>query len=1282
MRSPQHKRRGGGGTMASPSKANASSRYGNEADEFDTRADLKLGGRKAPVRQDLSISPRKQQASHPQKKKVSKTPRSMFGRPQKKEFKSGAELLNALGAVADEDAQVAADALARDLELMGYDLDCETFITRGSSDVSVDEDRYAGTGEDISQKSLSTNGSRENRFAMDEVDEEEEEEERDEPDADEESAEDAEKEAINETMDEGVDDVTEVLEDAVSFDVEVRRGGVKGGGSKAESSNGSVKSAPTVSSSAKKSSSSRKEIAIKGNPTVRDTLAALPSKTNRSSKVVSKMKAGTAMRITLPLASAHKERNTSRASAPKARKEKASRTSSKSSKSDPKARKEKASRASNKSAKATSKPKTIPPTKKTAEEEDDDVDNVFIEGMSIFNEEGGVLVAPSVHVDLWDAEVVEEDRVQAIEEDRVQDIEEGRVQFAPETEMPEPPNPQRTPDQQRTPDPQRRSWLPFRRAASTRQQEAFQLDEMEWLNGQDEEQAEHDLGNKSVISQQTPVQTPAPAPAPTLAPAPAPTLARAPAPTLARAPPPVLTLAPAPEAFTFENTYPSGSGISDLPPDMLGPPISAKKNRPWLPLWNFGGESKHSAEALPPVQLEQSSQERDSLAETNSLQESQDKERPQLTASKPQGVAERKMSLLKSPNRKKDLVLSAIAEEGDSNPVISQPPNALFNFESEESDSDDDSKSEVIIASPEHTRKKFFSKKVIRVAVDSEKQKNSKKPFSRFRRNKKAAIELHAGTRRMDAIQENEEGFDVEVEMISATGTVGTVHQSVAQPKTQKVERTAETAKTPVPVLLPIMAMKKKAPVEGTVNSGAKPIYEPPSKFVRQGPYMATPYSPKLARTFSDFVEAIFAETPKAKKKTEETVDDYKPPPREPSISSSWANFMHEDDGPPRLILADTHLTDISPPEESPITQEERRLLQSQLRVVGVSQHQSLLDQGPPGAGPPKLSEPLKRAEVASQPDAKPVQTRKFFQRGARKTAASSKPKLKLNSKPKLNYPVGEINPKSHNKEPASKAQHRENTPDQMKPDSKWRTMGHAKQQKEIPAPAGAVHQAPTLARTIPVMRYPSGLSEPTAGPSLGLGQPTFFSNNAVQSDPSRTSFSAYQTLSAASSSGGNTWKEIRDASRIVGKAFKSVELATSDDTEDRFDTLMSMVSDDSSLGDVERALEVLKVHAARLGVRESDLLQSLKNDEDTILRLVNENRSDNKDTKDIRDIRDIRSDIKSDDASYISENLTNVMSGVTGVLSGEDESIRSLTLAEELMYAFQVYTGGITNRK
>jgi hypothetical protein len=196
------------------------------------------------------------------------------------------------------------------------------------------------------------------------------------------------------------------------------------------------------------------------------------------------------------------------------------------------------------------------------------------------------------------------------------------------------------------------------------------------------------------------------------------------------------------------------------------------------------------------------------------------------------------------------------------------------------------------------------------------------------------------------------------------------------------------------------------------------------------------------------------------------------------------------------------------------------------------------------------------------------------------------------------------------------------------------------------------------------------------------LGQPTFFSNNAVQSDPSRTSFSAYQTLSAASSSGGNTWKEIRDASRIVGKAFKSVELATSDDTEDRFDTLMSMVSDDSSLGDVERALEVLKVHAARLGVRESDLLQSLKNDEDTILRLVNENRSDNKDTKDIRDIRDIRSDIKSDDASYISENLTNVMSGVTGVLSGEDESIRSLTLAEELMYAFQVYTGGITNRK
>jgi hypothetical protein len=46
---------------------------------------------------------------------------------RKELHKSGTELLEALGEVADDDAKGPTDALGRDLELMGYDLDCETF---------------------------------------------------------------------------------------------------------------------------------------------------------------------------------------------------------------------------------------------------------------------------------------------------------------------------------------------------------------------------------------------------------------------------------------------------------------------------------------------------------------------------------------------------------------------------------------------------------------------------------------------------------------------------------------------------------------------------------------------------------------------------------------------------------------------------------------------------------------------------------------------------------------------------------------------------------------------------------------------------------------------------------------------------------------------------------------------------------------------------------------------------------------------------------------------------
>jgi hypothetical protein len=248
--------------------------------------------------------------------------------------------------------------------------------------------------------------------------------------------------------------------------------------------------------------------------------------------------------------------------------------------------------------------------------------------------------------------------------------------------------------------------------------------------------------------------------------------------------------------------------------------------------------------------------------------------------------------------------------------------------------------------------------------------------------------------------------------------------------------------------------------------------------------------------------------------------------------------------------------------------------------------------------------------------------------------------------------------------------------------------MGQASPQKEIPPPPIQAKDKKSAMAAIKPRRFASRLTEASSaaavGSSMGLESPlpTFWSTTAggdqtQQYEPQMSLTSKPSTVaSVASASTRGTWNEIVDASRIVGKAFKSVELSPSDyeedNPEDRLDNLMSMVSEDSSLGDVERALEVLKKHANRLGIRESDLLQSLKADEDALLR-------------NLRSKSDMKSEIKfakseEDESLYISGIASGILSGDEG--DDEEASIRSLTLAEELLYAFQVYTTGVPTKK
>lgn len=75
-----------------------------------------------------------------------------------------------------------------------------------------------------------------------------------------------------------------------------------------------------------------------------------------------------------------------------------------------------------------------------------------------------------------------------------------------------------------------------------------------------------------------------------------------------------------------------------------------------------------------------------------------------------------------------------------------------------------------------------------------------------------------------------------------------------------------------------------------------------------------------------------------------------------------------------------------------------------------------------------------------------------------------------------------------------------------------------------------------------------------------------------------------------------DTWAEIANASMVVERAMDRLDTFRSEDTDDpeKLKYLLSVVSEDG-MGDVEKALETLKKHAGRLGVKETDLLLAIE---------------------------------------------------------------------------------------
>jgi hypothetical protein len=1289
MRSPHQTRRSGGGPKTS-------SRYettngSGEDDSYDFRADLKLGSRKKAAHQeDQRSSPIKpqQQAKAPvrqqqQKKKASKAPRRKFGRPKEKEYKSGTELLEALGEVADDEAKAAADALGRDLELMGYDLDCETFITKGSSEASEEEDRYASRGlPDASLKSRSRGFERDTRYAMEEEEDEnrveeedikevnEDEEGLEEEDQDEEGLEEEEQEEASVDVRDALNSSRDEIADGLVNDNTM---------------------ASYQSGTSSKSSSAREE---------------KPSKTSRYRKVVGDQK-------TSKLVSGTKGSS-------KVKESKAMRGNKKGG----------TTKSPRNPAKSTSKSKAKTPEEKSKA--------IVIEGMSIFNEDGAVSPAQSnPPADFWENEANEEKNGNFAPEDAL------KSRDPPETAEDTPYHDAEElsyyPVKKK-----KKSWLPFRRAASTRQKYAFQSDEEK-------------LQNAEVDNEELPTTQQAPASASVLIPAP--DLAPDPTPASDTGASACETNDSAINFFepSVIDGVTTKKYRSWLPQWNLGGETRQEAEEQHTPT---PSQPEQSSPVPSPQSKMNSGlhTSQDRVRPQLTVPKPQGASaRQQLS---PKSPARNKVLLLsaagqqsvpKSPARNKVRLLPAAPEKGDSSPKGSPPTASLIDLaengissESGESieisegggsksgddDDDDDADDGDDYDAP--------PKKVIRVAVDPEKKKSSL--FSRFRRNKKAVI--MDGTRRMDVIQENEneEGFDVE--FIISSGTVGTLYErkksrNEMPNSDESVAESVETVRTPIPaptpVPVPAPAPVARAPVTpapvapapvapapssvapspvapapvvpapvvvpavanktktkgggGSMRSSSRSVYEAPSRLQQEGSLSQTP---KLANTFSDFVEAIFADTPKTNAPRNKLDNSFE---AAGSIASTWGM---QEDGPPRLVLADTHLTDISPPEVSPIT---KTVNDRNLRIVGVS---SLLDED---QGPGMSSKPTRSAKEKKMAT-KPVQ-RGFFQRRYKNTAP-------VQSKPKLNYPVKkgqhQTSTALHNKAPLQ-LQHQKEKLAQHEQDSRWRRAGQAKQQKEIPPPPIEAKEKKNAMEAIKPGRFASRLTEASSaaavGSSLGVGplptfwsttaagdetqqvepQPTFWSTTAAgdqaqQYEPQMSMTSKASSVASASTRG--TWNEIVDASRIVGKAFKSVELSPSDyeedNPEDRLDNLMSMVSEDSSLGDVERALEVLKKHANRLGIRESDLLQSLKSDEDALLRNLRSKNDMKSEIKFVKSEEDEREYEREDESLYISGVASGILSGDDG--DDEEASIRSLTLAEELLYAFQVYTTGVPTKK
>ena len=684
----------------------------------------------------------------------------------------------------------------------------------------------------------------------------------------------------------------------------------------------------------------------------------------------------------------------------------------------------------------------------------------------------------------------------------------------------------------------------------------------------------------------------------------------------------------------------------------------------------------------------------------------------------------------------------------------------------------DNNESEEVTLSPRKDNTQYKTKQVARVSVGGKKNQKRVPLFSLFKKKKEDC----PNRREMAAIQENTEGFDVQmITTIGSTGTIsisatGTVI-SIDEVEEVEVEKNrspvvfkkvkspvVERAKSPVTKSQETKTKKSpeakiaKSPEAKSPNKALSWIEnarllksQPSSLSLKSKP--PPPPSPalQLASTFSDFVEAIFAsDTVKPIMGVEQSSSHLKLEANQSKAADGNYHNVVESDSmpsadsskiPKALPLPEKQLLrvlGVTPRSEAaakpPRSVKSKKKKQ---KSESIKTKKEISDASKPPRSEKSKQNKQKTQSIPTTKEASDASEKKSIRSGG---SRRSKPSLSFMRsrnapKPKLAgpYPVeyGDDNcsvPVEHLSERVSKE-----APllaDKVGNDPKLTNQGFAKQPEERPAPIPDILKNDTVPTNTSLAVLKSIASSLPTFPSTAAAMGSSDSYNGTACSDSEA---AAVSVDGNESRGGDTWNEIVDASRVVGKAFSRVEKVTSVDNNDGGDktygNILSMMSDESSIGDVEKALEVLKKHATRLGVRESDLLQTLKFiDEESLIQHLKSieyeeeaalphSKSDGGETfPDVKSddgetflssdevaLPNVKSDddetflssdevalpnVKSDDGeTFLSLDevaLPNIKSddGETFLSLDEGGSFRSLTLGEELLYAFQLYTG------